>query len=89
MCPPRSMPLIPDRHSKLWVRKALRLPQRGRGGRMESADTARRRAALDLAIIGALADGGLRHSEAAALTWGDVELWADGTGQLTIQKGKN
>ena len=56
---------------------------------MESADTAQRRAALDLAIIGVLADGGLRRSEAAALTWGDVELWADGTGRLTVQKGKN
>ena len=72
-----------------WVREVLRLPKRGRGGRMESADTARRRAALDLAIIGVLADGGLRRSEAAALTWVDVELWADGTGRLTIQKGKN
>ena len=71
------------------VREVLRLPKRGRGGRMESADTARRRAALDLAIIGVLADGGLRRSEAAALSWGDVELWADGTGRLTIQKGKN
>ena len=56
------------------VHEVLRLPRRGRGGRMESADTARRRAALDLAIIGVLADGGLRRSEAAALTWGDVEL---------------
>ena len=36
-----------------------------------------------------LADGGLRRSEAAALTWGDVELWADDTVRLTIQKGKN
>ena len=71
------------------VREVLRLPKRGRGGRMESANTARRRAALDLAIIGVLADGGLRRSEAAALAWGDVELWADGTGRLTIQKGKN
>ena len=70
------------------VREVLRLPRRGRGGRMESPETARRRAALDLAIIGVLADGGLRRSEAAALTWGDVELWADGTGRLTIQKGK-
>ena len=71
------------------VREVLRLPRRGRGGRMESPETARRRAALDLAIIGVLADGGLRRSEAAALTWGDVELWVDGTGRLTIQRGKN
>ena len=66
------------------VREVLRVPRRGRGGRMESADTVQRRAALDLAIIGVLADGGLRRSEAAALTWGDVELWADGTGRLTV-----
>ena len=71
------------------VRETLRLPRRGRGGRMESAETAQQRAALDLAIIGVLADGGFRRSEAAALTWGDVELWDDGTGRLTIQKGKN
>ena len=65
------------------------MPRRGRGGRIESAETAQHRAALDLAIIGVLADGGLRRSEAATLTWGDVELWADGTGRLTVQKGKN
>ena len=50
------------------VREVLRLPKRGRSGRMESADTARWRGALDLAIIGVLSDGGLRRSEAAALT---------------------
>ena len=71
------------------VRETLRPPRRGRGGRMESAETAQQRAALDLAIIGVLADGGLRRSEAAALTWGDVELWAAGTGRLKIQEGKN
>ena len=71
------------------VREVLRLPRRGRGGRMESPETAQRRAALDLAIIGVLADGGLRRSEAAALTWKDVELWPDGTGRITVQKGKN
>ena len=51
--------------------------------------TARRRAALDLAIIGVMADGGLRRSEAASLTWGDVEYYPDGTARITIQKGKN
>ena len=51
------------------VHEVLRLPRRGRGGRLESAETAQRQAALALAIIGVLADGGLRRSEAAALTW--------------------
>ena len=71
------------------VREVLRLPRRGRGGRLEAPETAHRRAALDLAIIGVLADGGLRRCGAAALTWGDVELWDDGTGRITVQKGKN
>ena len=51
--------------------------------------TAQRQAALDLAIIAVLADGRLSRSEAAALTWKDVELWSDGTGRITVQKGKN
>ena len=34
-----------------------------------------------------MADGGLRRSEAAALAWGDVEFWLDGTARLTVQKG--
>ena len=50
------------------------------GGRMESPDIALRRANLYLAVIGVLADGGLRRSEASALTWRDVELWPDGAG---------
>ena len=59
------------------------------GGRMETPATALARAAVDLAIIGVMADGGLRRSEAAALAWGDVEFWLDGTARLKVQKGKN
>lgn len=40
-----------------WVRQVVLLPRRGRGGRMESLETAHRRASLDLAIVGVLADG--------------------------------
>ena len=43
-------------------------PDAGARGRMESAAVAQARAAVDLAILGVLADGGLRRSEAAALT---------------------
>ena len=71
------------------IREILRVPRRGRGGKMETPEGARRRGAVDLAIIGVLADGGLRRAEAAALTWGDVEFWPDGTGRITIRKGKN
>ena len=56
---------------------------------MESAAVAQTRGAIDLAIIGVMSDGRLRRSEAAALTWGDVEYYPDGTARITIQKGKN
>ena len=52
------------------IRETARPPRRGRGGRMEAPAAARARAAVDLAIIGVMADGGLRRSEAAALAWG-------------------
>ena len=42
--------------------------RRGRGGRMETPAAAR--AAVDLAIIGVMADGGLRRSEGAAQAGG-------------------
>ena len=72
------------------IRETARLPRRGRGGRMETPAAARARAGVDLAIIGVMADGGLRRSEAAALAWGDVEFWLDGTtARLTVRKGKN
>ena len=40
------------------VREVLRLPRRGRGGRIESPEAAQRRADLDLAIIGVMRTGG-------------------------------
>ena len=46
------------------------------------------RATTDLAIIGVMRDGLLRVSEAAALTWDDLEEMADGTGRLTIRRSK-
>ncbi len=70
------------------IRETARLPRRGRGGRMETPAAALDRAAVDLAIIGVLADGGLRRSEGAALTWGDVEYYEDGMARITIQRGK-
>ena len=71
------------------IRETARLPRRGRGSRTETTAMAQARGAIDLAIVGVMADGGLRRSEAAALTWNDVEFWPDGTARITIQKGKN
>ena len=35
-----------------------------------------------------LSDAGLRRSEAAALTWGDVQRWDDGSGRITVIRSK-
>ena len=52
----------------------------GRG--VESSGAAEARGLVDRAIAALLFQGGLRRSEAAALTWRDVELASDGTGVL-------
>ena len=46
------------------------------------------RGTTDLAIIGTMRDGLLRISEAAAITWDDLEGLEDGTGRLTIRRSK-
>ena len=52
---------------------ALTAPKpRARGRGFETAEQAAKRARFDLALVAVLSDGGLRRSEAAALTWGDV-----------------
>ena len=55
------------------------------GRHMETAETAAERAQVDRAIAGVLFHAGLRRSEAAALTWGDVEAAASIPGALTIR----
>ena len=71
------------------IRETARLPRRGRGSRTETTAMAQARGTVDLAIIGVMADAGIRRSEAAALTWTDIEFWPDGTARITIRKGKN
>ena len=63
-------------------------PRRGRGGRFESQETARSRGNLDIALIYLMRDAMLRVSEAAALTWKDIEAEPDGTGRLLIRRSK-
>ena len=52
------------------------------------AEQAAERARFDLALVAVLSDGGLRRSEAAALTWGDVQRWDDGSGRITVVRSK-
>ena len=47
-----------------------------------------KRARFELALVAVLSDGGLRRSEAAALTWGDVQRWDDGSGRITVVRSK-
>ena len=74
---------------------ALRAADRGVADALESvlAGNTRRvyaaqRARFDLALVAFLSDGGLRRSEAAALTWGDVQRWDDGSGRITVIRSK-
>ena len=59
---------------------------RGRG--FETPAQAAERARFDLALVAVLSDGGLRRSEAAALTWGDAQRWDDGSGRITVIRSK-
>ena len=70
------------------IQATARIPRRGRGGRLETPETAEARARVDVALALTLRDGGLRVSEAAAFTWSDVERWPDGSGRLTIRRSK-
>ena len=43
---------------------------------------------LDVALCRTMRDAMLRRSEAASLTWGDIEAAPDGSGRLTVQRSK-
>ena len=61
---------------------------RARGRGFETPAQAAQRARFDLALVAVLSDGGLRRSEAAALTWGDVQRCDDGSGRITVIRSK-
>ena len=65
---------------------AVQPRRRGRG--FETAEQAAQRAKFDVALVAVLSDGGLRRSEAASLTWGDVQRWDDGSGRITVIRSK-
>ena len=65
---------------------AVQPRKRGRG--FETAEQAAQRARFDLALVAVLSDGGLRRSEAAALTWSDAQRWDDGSGRITVVRSK-
>ena len=63
-------------------------PRPGRGGSLESVQAAEVRGRLDIAIVSLMRDAMLRVSEAAALTWRDIEADPDGAGRLHIRRSK-
>lgn len=70
------------------IESTAHTPRPGRGGRLESPESARRRGNVDIALISVMRDGLLRVSEAAALTWSDICAEPDGTGRLLIRRSK-
>ena len=65
---------------------AVQPRKRGRG--IETPEQAAERGKFDVALVAMLSDAGLRRSEAAALTWGDVVRWNDGSGRITVVRSK-
>ena len=65
---------------------AVQPRRRGRG--FETPEQAAERGKFDVALVAVLSDAGLRRSEAAALTWGDVVRWDDGSGRITVVRSK-
>ena len=70
------------------IRGTALLPKTARGNVPETTAQAKKRGLVDVALCGLLSDGGLRRSEAATLTWKDVERWPDGSGCVTIARSK-
>ena len=70
------------------IRATAPFSRRTRGGNLETATAAARRGAMDVAVITVMRDGLLRVSEAAALTWGDIQPQPDGSGLMTIRRSK-
>ena len=61
---------------------------KGKRRRKETEAQAAERALVDLALLQVMRDGLLRRSEAAALSWGNMELQQDGSGRLLVARSK-
>ena len=64
------------------IKATAHFPRMLPSGQTEDPEIARAKALLGIAIVAVMRDGLLRRSEAAILTWGDVELLPDGSGRL-------
>ena len=67
------------------IRANACIPRTSAKGRRESEEAARRRGAIDIALISVMRDALLRRSEAVRLLWRDVEFREDRTALVTIR----
>ena len=67
------------RDVQVAIQATAHFPRLLPSGLLEEPDKARARAVVDIAIVAVMRDGLLRRSEAAALTWDDVEFFPDGS----------
>ncbi len=58
--------------------------RRTRGRQLESVEGARKRASVDRALLLTMVHAGMRRSEAADLTWGEVQQREDGSGMILL-----
>ena len=65
---------------------AVQPRKRGRG--FETAAAGRRAGQVRSGLGGCLVRRGLRRSETASLTWGNVQRWDDGSGRITVLRSK-
>ena len=84
----QARPLTAEALAAVKATAGIKRPFGGRGKGLESAERASWRARVDVAPLATLRDGLLRRSEAAALTWSDVEFREDGAALITLRRSK-
>ena len=84
----QAKPLTAEALAAVKATASIKRPFGGRGKGLESAERASWRARVDVALLATLRDGLLRRSEAAALTWSDIEFRGDGAALVTLRRSK-
>ena len=84
----QARPLTAEVLATIKATAGIKRPFGGRGKGLESAQRSSWRARLDLALLNTLRDGLMRRSEAAALTWSDVQFRDDGVALITLRRSK-
>jgi len=82
----QASPICADAYDRIV--ESAQKPRIGRGGLMESVESAMERGLVDMALIGLMRDAMLRRGECAALVWGDLAFESDGSGRLLVRKSK-